>query len=568
MPGIGQGLAFIIVLVTALAGGFIARRLRLPILLGYLVGGIIVGPFGLGLVQEQEAIYTVANLGVVLLLFTLGLEFSVKEILRVGKVAVLGGLCQMFFTTLVIFGVGRLFGFLWREALLFGVLIAESSTAVILKVIMERAEVDSRHGRIAVSLSLVQDLAVVPVIAVLPALGSAAGGAAQLLAVASALLKATLFVVVTLALGLWGLPWVLGKIAGQRSRELFMLSVVTLCLATALGTYFFGLSMAFGAFLAGLMVSQSAFARQALADIIPLRDTFSSVFFVALGMLFSLSFLAQHWPDFLKMVAIVLVVKAVIAGLVIRFLGTSFKTALLAGLSLIPIGEFSFILALAGVEAEVFSQYLQSMIITVALATMLLTPLILTAGTSFYRWLSQKQLLFYFLSRGVETYSPAVELGLAHHAVICGYGSVGSRIAAVLERHKLPYLAIDLDARVISNLRSKNVPCIYGDASNPEILRHAHLDRARVLLCTFPDFISVEPLVRNALRINPKLDIVATASRDYEAALLKGIGVSELVLPQFEGSLEIIRHALHRFGLTSIEIQYILTGLRTKVEFK
>ncbi|MDD5127305.1 MAG: cation:proton antiporter [Dehalococcoidales bacterium] len=567
MPGIGQGLEFLIVLGTALTCGFIARLLKLPLLLGYLVGGILVGPSVFGLVQTEAAIYAVANLGVVLLLFTLGLEFSVKEIRRVGKVAVLGGIVQMLLTVIIIFGVAGLFGFSWTEAILFGVAVSESGTAVILKLLMERGELDSHHGRVIMGLSVVQDLLIVPVVAIMPALSGEAGVTVHLAEVILMLLKAMLFVAVTLAVGLWALPWVLGKIAGQRSRELFMLSVVTLCLATAFGTYYFGLSLAFGAFVAGLMVSHSVFARQALAEIIPLRDSFAAIFFVSLGMLFSLSFLARYWADFLALLAIVVIVKFVITGLVVWLFGAVFKDALLVGLGLLPLGEFSFIMVLTGFQTQVFSPYVQSMLIAIALATMLLTPFTLSLGSRFYQWLSQRELLFRVLSPKVPPYPPK-EIGLAHHTVICGYGEVGARLASVLERQKFNYMVIDLDAQVVSRLRERGVPCIYGDAGNPEILSHAKLDKARVLVCTFTDFITIEAVVRNALKLNPRLDIVAAVNDVEEAGLLKSMGVVEVVLPPFEGSLEVVRHTLHRFGLNSTQIQFILTGLRRRIETK
>ncbi|MDD4859333.1 MAG: cation:proton antiporter [Dehalococcoidales bacterium] len=566
MPGIGQGLEFIIVLGTALACGLIARRLKLPLLIGYLTGGIIVGPSVLGLVHEEQAIYAVANLGIVLLLFTLGLEFSVREIRRVGKVAVWGGVLQMVLVITIIFGACRLFNFSWIEAALFGVAVAESGTAVILKLLMERGELDSHHGRITMGLSVVQDVLIVPVVAIMPALGGEAGGMVQFVDILLMLLKAALFVAVTVALGLWALPWILGKIAGQHSRELFMLSVVTLCLATAFGTYYFGLSLAFGAFVAGLMVSQSVFARQALAEVIPLRDSFAAVFFVSLGMLFSVSFLVQYWFDFIRLLLIVIVVKAVISGFAVKVFGAGFKDALLVGIGLVPLGEFSFIMVLTGFQSSVFSPYVQSMLIAVALGSMLLTPFTLSLGSRLYLWLSQHKTMYFMLSSKVEPYPRVKDLALSHHTVICGYGDLGARLGAVLERQKFTYLVIDLDANVVSRLRERGIPCIYGDATNPEILAHAGLDKARVLVCTFTEFISVEALVRNALAINPKLDIVATVNDDEEAALLKRMGVAEVVLPPFEGSLEVVRHTLHRFGLNSTQIQFILAGLRRRVE--
>ena len=562
MEELGIGLEIIIVLVTAIAGGMLARWLRLPIILGYLVGGIVIGPYGFGLVSELETIHNLATIGVVLLLFTIGLEFSLKDIMRMGKVAILGGTAQIILTAAVGLGLGRLIGFELVEAVFFGFLVALSSTMVVLKLLMDRGELDSGHGRIMIGILLVQDLSVVPLMVIMPAIGSGVSGVELWLALGIAGLKAVLFIVVMLALGMWVLPWVLGKMAGQRSRELFMLVVVTLCLAAAFGTYYFGLSAAFGAFVAGLLISQSAFARQALADIVPLRDTFGALFFVSLGMLASLSFVAENLSTIVIVVAVILVAKFTICSFIPRVFRYSYKTALFTGMGLIQIGEFSFVLAMMGVESGVFSQYLYSLTIATAIITMLLTPFALGFASFIYQRLSQQTSLARLIAGQIDPEWQGATLEMSRHAVICGYGRIGSKLATILERQKISYLVIEFDPGVISRLRAQGVPCIYGDAANPEILAHTQLDKARVLICTFHDLISVELIARNALKINPKLDIVAVVSRDADAELLRGIGVTELVLPHFEGSLEIIRHALHRFGLTGTEIQYILVGLR------
>jgi CPA2 family monovalent cation:H+ antiporter-2 len=351
-------------------------------------------------------------------------------------------------------------------------------------------------------------------------------------------------------------------VAAGRSRELFLLTVVTLCLAAAFGAYFFGLSAAVGAFIAGLLIGQSAFARQAFADIVPLRDTFVALFFVSLGMLVDLHFVVSNVAIIAIVVTVIIVAKFIICSLIPWFFGYSPKTALFVGMGLIQIGEFSFVLAGVGMEAGLISSYLYSLTLTSAIVTMLLTPFALGFASFLYRRLSQRERLGKLLARRPDPGWQDKQWQLSGHAVICGYGRVGSTLARVLERRKLSYLVIDLNPQVISRLHSEGVPCIYGDAANPEILAHAQLDKARVLICTFRDFIAVELTTRNALRINPRLDIVARVPRDADVELLKGIGVSELVRPEFEASLEITRHTLHRFGVTGPEIQHILSGLR------
>jgi len=554
------GLDLIIVLAVAIAGGILARRLRLPIILGYLVGGIAVGPYGFSLVRDLETINTLATMGVILLLFTLGLEFSLSELRRIGKVAVLGGIAQILLTAAVGLALGKLLGWEMVEAIFFGFLIALSSTMIVLKTLMERGELDSGHGRVMIGILLVQDLSLVPLMIILPAMGG--GGGELWLPLGIAILKAVLFIGVMLVLGMWGLPWLLGRVAGGRSRELFLLTVVTLCLVAAFGAYFLGLSAAVGAFIAGLLISQSAFARQAFADIVPLRDTFGALFFVSLGMLANPNFVMGNGATIAVTVTVIMVAKFIICSAIAWSFSYSPKTALFVGMGLIQIGEFSFVLAGVGTEAGIISPYIYSLTLTSAIITMLLTPFALSFASFLYRHLSQGERFGRLAARRLDPDWQSQRWELSGHAVICGHGRVGNSLARVLERRKLSYLVIDLDPQVISALHAREIPCIYGDAGNPEILAHAQLDKARVLICTFPDSISVELTTRNALRINPRLDIVARVHRDVDAELLKGIGVSEIVRPEFEAGLEITRHTLHRFGVSGPEIQLILTGLR------
>jgi len=563
------GRDLLIVLVTAIVGGMLARWLRLPVILGYLAGGIAVGPYGIGniaifggsgFVHETETILSLAEIGVVLLLFAIGLEFSLKELLRMGKIAILGGIAQILLTAAAGFGLGRIVGLGTTGAVFFGFIIALSSTMVVMKLLMERGEIDTMHGRIMLGILLVQDLSVVPIMVIMPAVGGEAGE--LWIGLGIALAKAVGFIGVMLVLGYWGMPWFLKRVAGQRSRELFLLTIIVLCLAAAFGTYYFGLSAAFGAFAAGLLISQSGFARQAFADIMPLRDTFGALFFVSLGMLANLHFIGENLATIAIVVAVIILVKFVICSAITRIFGYGHKTVLMVGTGLIQIGEFSFIVALLALDNNLIMETHYQIIVAAALITMFLTPFALSLNSYIYRWLSQKEWFARQLTIRVDPDMHLQRLELSRHAVICGYGSIGSRIAQVLEKQKFSYLVIELDPILISRLRAEGIPCIYGDASNPEILNHASLDKARVLVCTIPDYVAEELTARNALRINPRLDIVARVHRDNDVELLKGVGVTELVLPFFEGSLEMIRHTLHRFGMSSTEIQYILNNLR------
>lgn len=560
MEGLDIGIDLLIVLVTAIAGGMLARWLHLPVILGYLAGGITIGPFGFGWVHDSNTIDTLANIGVVLLLFAVGLEFSLKELLKIGKIAILGGIAQIVLTAAAGFGLGRAVGLDITGSVFFGFIVALSSTMVVLKLLIDRGELDTAHGRIMLGILLVQDLSVVPMMVAMPAVAGELGGIWASLGITIA--KAVGFIVVMLALGYWVLPWFLNRLAGQRSRELFFLAVVVICLAAASGTYYFGLSAAFGAFTAGLLLGQSGFARQAFADILPLRDTFAAFFFVSLGMLASREYVFSHVGTIAIIVVAVILIKFIVCSAITRLFGYGHKTVLMVGTGLINIGEFSFIIAAVGFGENIFSNELYNLVVASAIITMLITPFAMSLSSFFYRWFSQKPWFARQLTSRIDPDFRVRALELSRHAVICGYGDVGKRVAGVLEQQKFAYLVIELDPTIISQLRNQGIPCIYGDASNPEILQHASLDKARVLICTIPDYAAEELTARNALKINPKLDIVARVHRDSDAELLKGVGVTELVLPFFEGSLEMIRHTLHRFGMSNTEIQYIINNLR------
>ncbi len=560
MENLGIGLDLLIVLATAIAGGMLARWLRLPVILGYLAGGIAVGPHGLAFVHETETISSLAEIGVILLLFAIGLEFSIKELLKTGRIAVIGGIFQISLTAAAGFWLGKLIGLDTTGAIFFGFIISLSSTMVVLRVLMERGELDTVHGRIMLGILLVQDLAVVPIMVTMQAVSGDEGS--LMLNLGVALAKAAGFIVLMLALGYWGMPWFLNRVAGQRSRELFLLTVIVIGFGAAFGTIQLGLSAAFGAFTAGLLISQSGYARQAFADIMPLRETFGALFFVSLGMLADVQYVIANIAQVGILVAAILIAKFLIVSIIVRVFRYGHKTILMVATGLIQIGEFSFILALMAMESGIIQEAQYQLIVASAIITMLLTPFAMNFNAWLYKKLSQQAWFAHQMAGQEELTGMHDGLELSRHAVICGYGSCGGRVAEALEKQKFSYLVIDLDPTVINELRAKGIPCIYGDASNPEILSHANLDKARILICSIPDYVAEDLIVRNSRTVNPKLDIIARVHRDRDVELLKSAGATELVLPYFEGSLEMIRHTLHRFGMSSTEIQYVLNTMR------
>lgn len=544
--------------VAALLGGLLARRLGLQPLVGYLLAGLAIGPHTPGPYWEVERVRLLAELGVIFLMFGIGVQFSLAHVRRVQRVAVIGGLVQIAGTI----GLGVLAGFAlgWSPAVavFFGCLLALSSTMVALSVLMDRAEVETTHGRILVAILIVQDLSVVPMMVVLPALAS--GGANVVQEVLLALLKAAAIVVAVLFLGSQLVPRLLFRVAMTRSRELFLLAVVALALGTGAAASTAGLSLALGAFIAGLVVSESAFTHQILADILPLRDIFSILFFVSLGMLLDPAFLFQQPALVAIAVAIIVLGKFVLTFLPAVLLGVPVNSAMLVGLGMVQVGEFSFVLAESGIAQGLIPTELYSLTLVAALITIPLTPFAMRLGAAAARRAERLPLI------GRAKHMPAepdqFTEGERWHAVIAGFGELGRSLARALEKRGFRYLVIDDDPSVIEELHKRGVPHIFGDASNVRVLERAKLEHARVLAITIPDPLAAEAAVRNARRLYPRLDTIARAFDEQSLELLRQSGATEVVHPPFEAGLEMIRHSLHRFGVSSAEALATVNRLR------
>jgi len=550
-----------IVLAAALVGGMIAHRLRQPVILGYLMVGVAVGPYGLGVVGDLELIETLATIGVALLMFTVGLEISYSQLWQVGKVGIWGGMAQILATFVLGMAAGKmLFHWPLADAAFFGLIISLSSTMIGLKLLMERGELDSVHGRIMIAILIVQDLSIVLMMVGVPVFGASPEGLLPIFAIAVG--KAVLFLGIAIVLGLWVLPWLLGTVAGVRSRELFLLTVLILCFGAAFSTYMFGLSMAFGAFIVGLVLRESRFAHQALAEVTPLRDVFATLFFVSLGMLLSPRFVVQNWPGVISAVIVIIAIKFAVCFSIPRFFGYGGRTALLVGVGLVQVGEFSFILAQAGMDSGIINSYFYSLIITSIVITMLLTPVFLGLASALYPRLARVPAGGKLVAKG--SLSPGEE-ELRHSSseiVVCGYGRVGRNVAQSLRELKIPYVVIEMDPEVVSELHRKGEPCIYGDASNVHVLALAGLDNTKVLVVTYPDPLAVVATVRNALRINPKLEVIARVHRKRESELLETLGVSDLINPEYEASFEFVHRTLTHMGWGKRKIQQTIGKLR------
>jgi CPA2 family monovalent cation:H+ antiporter-2 len=550
-----------ILLMAALVGGMIAHRLRQPIILGYLVIGAAIGPHALAWVSDQGLVQSVATIGVALLMFTLGLEVSVTQLRQVGRVGLWGGVAQIALTAAAGLLVGR-YGFGWplAQSAIFGMGISLSSTMVCLKILMDRGEVDSTHGRIMVAILILQDISVVGLVLLESMLG--AGGQSPLWLLALAIGKAVIFVAIAIAAGLWVVPWLLGNVGGVRTRELFLLTVVVLCLAAALGTSVLGLSVVFGAYVVGLVLRESRFASQVLAEVTPLRDIFATLFFVSLGMLLDLRFVADHWVLVLTTVGVVTAIKVGVVSGIVRLFGYNARIALFSGFGLFQIGEFSFILAQTGINMGVVTEDFYSLIVASAIITMLLTPFSL----ALISWLHHKTplstlpLLLNGSAKGAASLSES--LHSSDTVLVAGYGRVGQNVARALRDARVPLVVIDIDPEVTYKSRCDHVPSIYGDASNMHVLSSLDMKKVKALVVTYPDPLAVAATVQAALKLNPELRIVARVHRQEDVSRIQRLGAVELVSPEYEASVEVVKRILSAEGWQQNDITGVIDKLR------
>jgi len=554
--------AIAILLAAALLGGLIAHRLKQPVILGYLVIGVAIGPHALGLVGDLDIVEAAATIGVSLLMFTLGMEISITQLRTVGKIGIWGGIAQIVITI----GLGILAGltlFHWSlpQAITFGLVISLSSTAVCLKVLMDRGELSSVHGRIMVAILILQDISVVFVALVMPLIGGVTDNI--FLMVITSVGKVIIFVGAAIVLGRWVIPWLLGGVGGFRSRELFLLTILVLCLGAAVSTHIFGLSIIFGAFLVGLVLRETRFIHQAIAEITPLRDIFASLFFVSLGMLLDPAFLINNWPIILLTVVIIIAIKImVISGIVILF-GYSTRIAILTAAGLFQIGEFAFIIAQGGLETGIISESFYSAILASAVITMILTPLSISLVTQLQHRLILaigKRRPDISISRQKSVVLPSTDT--PKRVVIAGYGEVGQSVANGLHETNIPHIVIDDDPERVSEARVGGHPRIYGDATNIHVLSKANLGHASALVVAYPDPMAVVTTVKLAQLLNPDILILARASRKSDVDRLKRLGVQELVIPEREAGYKFVKILLQRIGRVPEERRHLLAMVR------
>jgi CPA2 family monovalent cation:H+ antiporter-2 len=571
-------------LVAAFIGGFLARGLRLPTLVGYLLAGIAVGPFTPGFVGNAGIAAELAEIGVVLLMFGVGLHFSLRDLLAVREIAVPGAVGQIAVATLLGAGLALAWGWSLGAGLVFGLALSVASTVVLLRALVDRDALETIHGRVAVGWLILEDLFTVLVLVLLPAiavlfgaqtqagLAASVGGGRVFATLGLALGKTVLFVVLMIFVGARALPWLLQQVARTNSRELFTLAVLAVALGVAYGSAaLFGVSLALGAFLAGMVLSESDMSHQAAADALPMRDAFAVLFFVSAGMLFNPAFLLANPGQVAAVLAIILLGKSVAGLLLVAALGYPLRTGLTVAAGLSQIGEFSFIVAGLGRTLGLLPENGYQLIVAGALLSITLNPVMFRLIGPLENWLRRHPRLSNLLEpRGSvpERMQPGpAGSDLRDHAVICGYGRVGRVIGQLLERRGCPYMVIDQDRRLVEKLRECGTPALYGDAGNPALLTHAHLAEARVLVIAIPDARATRQIAEFARRTNPHLDVIARTHSEREWRHLRD-QVNRVVVGEREAALEMARCTLRRFGASDTEIEETVRELRELVEME
>jgi len=539
---------------------YLCHRLELPAIVGYLLTGLLAGPYGFKLVSNLEAVKMLAEIGVVALLFTIGLEFSFRNLVQLRRTALLGGTLQVLLTLLIAAAISHGLGRPAGQSIFIGFLTALSSTAIVMKLLQDRAEVETPHGGAALGILVYQDLIVVPMMLLLPFLAGGLEGSSNDLI--SLLAKEIGVILALIVAAKWVVPWTLFTVTRTGSRELFLLTIVMIGLAVAWLTHFAGLSLAVGAFLAGLVISESEYSHQAMGNVIPFRDIFASFFFVSIGMLLDLRFLAEQ-PGYIFLLAVgIMLVKSLAAAAAVLFVGLPIRVAALAGLCLGQIGEFSFILAEAGRKYGLLSQTINQEFLAYSVLTMMATPLLFRVSHPVAEAVARLPLPRR-LKRGSVPTAGTKRVLEKDHLIIVGFGIYGQNIARAAREAKIPYAVLDMNADLVREYREKDEPIYYGDATHEAILQHVNIRQARILVSVISDAAATRQITDIARRLNHKLYIVVRTRFIQEIGPLMQTGANEVVSEEFETSVEIFSRILSRYLLPEEEIHRFVEEIRS-----
>lgn len=539
---------------------FVLHKLKIPSLVGFLVAGVIIGPHGVGVVKDTHAVESLAEIGVILLLFTIGIEFSLAKLARMKKAIITGGGSQVFLTIALSTVAAYLSTRNLNQSVFFGFLIALSSTAIVLKMLADKGETDSPHGRIMVGILIFQDLCVVPLMLFIPILS---GEGTTLMEVAVKMGQAVLIIAGTLLSARWIVPKLLHEVVSTRSRELFITTIILLCLGIALLTANFGLSLALGAFLGGLIISESEYAHQATSEILPFKDSFIGLFFVSVGMLMNIGYMGDNCLKIAVAVTLIFALK-VITGLSASLLtGSPLRSSIHAGLGLAQVGEFSFVLAIAGRGAGLITEDFYQIFLSSSVVTMMMTPFVLKAASPVSAWITSRHLMKKIGNLKRISEAEGYPKKRKDHVIIVGFGLNGRNLAKVLKEAEIPYVVLEMNSDTVREMKKKGDPIYYGDGSSKEILHKMGIDTARLLVIAISDPVSTRRIVAIARSENPDLYILVRTRYLIEVDDLKALGADEVIPEEFETSIEIFSRVLHRYNFPGNVIFDMIEKIRS-----
>ena len=531
----------ILLMITAVFCISLFKRLHLPAVLAYLIAGVIVGPSVTSLYANPQDMHLLAEIGIVFLLFSLGLEFSLPKLMAMRNLVFGVGLSQMLLTTIVFSAIAYWFGVGLQAAVIIGGMVALSSTAIVIKQVTEMGILNNQRTQLAISVLLFQDIAVVPFLIVIPLL-TADTETSLAFVLGLALLKGILVVAILLSAGKWLLPWVFREVARTRTDEVFVLTTILVALLAAGLTYSFGLSMALGAFLAGMMLGESQYKYQLEADIRPFRDILMGLFFITVGMQLDLSVLFHHGYVILPGVALLMLVKVVLVRLSARLFHDNGVDAWSAGVKLCQIGEFSFVMASMATSHDVITSTQSSILVSMGIISMAVTPMLIDRSLSLAQRVMNR--------KGIEMSATVVDTGdLSGHVVICGFGRVGQSVARMLKIERIPFVAIDIDPIRVQESRNAGEPLIFGDATQKDILHGAGIASAKLVLISFDQPDKAVQVIDAVQRLAPEVGTMVRTKKDYELDKLYEVGATQVVPEQQEGSLMLVSQVLHYAGV-------------------
>jgi len=557
-------LANLLVIFTAsIAVVFVFHQFRLPSIAGFLVAGALIGPYGLNLISDIETVRALAEIGIVLLLFTIGIEFSLGHLVSMRRLMFLAAPIQVGGVLCIAWLGAMLAGLSWQQGVFWGFLFSLSSTAIVLKTLAERGDSDSIHGRATIGILVFQDLAVVPMMLLTPILGGQSDGSA--LAILLTLGKSVLVVALVIAASWYLVPKVLGHIVRSRSRELFLLTIIVSCLGIAWLSSLGGLSLALGAFIAGLVISESEYSHQAMAEVLPFRDSFNSLFFVSIGILMDWRVLFSHPLPVAGLLAAVLLVKFVAGAGAVLLAEVPLRSAIMVGIALAQVGEFSFLLAQQGQESGFLRGDPYQIFLAVSVLSMIVTPFLMQWSPHVARRAEAWQRLRHWLPSRTTAHVLRTEekqIRMKDHVIIVGYGLNGRNLARVLGETEIPYLALDLDGDIVSREAKHGVPVYYGDGTNPNVLRHMKVEDAKVLVVAISDPFITRRAVQVAKGLNPTLHVVVRTRYLRELEELHQLGADDVVPEEFETSIEIFSLVLQTYKLPQSFVMQMVTQVR------